>query len=410
MSDRPASQPADARGPALIVTLGILSAFGPMSIDMYLPSLPTLQTDFAATTSQVQLTLSGFTIGFAVGQLVYGPLSDRLGRKGMLISGIALYVATSALCALEQDIDRLIVLRFIQALGGGAGTVMTRAIVRDLYNKDAAARVLSLMVLVTMLAPLIAPFLGGYILKWAGWRAIFWLLSGFGLVCLALTVFRLPETLPRDRRRKSPMGQMIGGFGVVLRHRQSVGYMICGALSFGAMLAMISGTPFIFIQLYGVAPEDFAYYFAVSVIAVILGAYVNSRTVVRFGIRRMLVIGTGIAALGGLGLASVAVLDVGGLWAMVAMIFVFMIPHNITNANATAAAMEPFPELAGTASALIGSIRFGSGAVIAALVGILHDGTPLPMALIIATCTLGSAAAFWLLTRDRAPKVVPPRG
>lgn len=401
MKEQVASANAGARGAALIVTLGILAAFGPMSIDMYLPSLPTLQSDFAATTSQVQLTLSGFTIGFGVGQLIYGPLSDRLGRKGMLISGIALYVVTSALCAVEQDIDRLIVLRFIQALGGGAGTVMTRAIVRDLYDKDAAARVLSLMVLVTMLAPLVAPFVGGYILKWTGWRAIFWLLTGFGVLCLVLTVFRLPETLPPDRRRKSSLVQMIGGFGIVLRHRQSVGYMICGALSFGGMLAMLSGTPFIFIQLFGVAPEHFAYFFAVSVVAVILGAYVNSRVVMRYGIRRLLAVGTGIAVVGGLGLAVVAMLDIGGLAAIVIAIFVFMFPHNITNANATAAAMEHFPELAGTASALIGSIRFGAGAAIGALVGVLHDGTTRPMALIIAACALGSAAAFWLMTRDR---------
>lgn len=401
MTQQVASSQVGARGAALIVTLGILAAFGPMSIDMYLPSLPTLQSDFAATTSQVQLTLSGFTIGFAVGQLIYGPLSDRLGRKGMLIAGIALYVVTSALCAVEQDIDRLIVLRFVQALGGGAGTVMTRAIVRDLYDKDAAARVLSLMVLVTMLAPLVAPFVGGYILKWTGWRAIFWLLTGFGVLCLVLTVLRLPETLPPDRRRKSGLGQMIGGFGIVLRHRQSVGYMICGALSFGGMLAMLSGTPFIFIQLFGVAPEHFAYFFAVSVVAVILGAYVNSRVVMRYGIRRLLAVGTGIAVVGGLGLAVVALLDIGGLAAIVIAIFVFMFPHNITNANATAAAMEHFPELAGTASALIGSIRFGTGAVIGALVGVLHDGTTHPMALIIAACALGSAAAFWLMTRDR---------
>ena len=401
MTGEGASAKADARGTALIVTLGILAAFGPMSIDMYLPSLPTLQSDFGATTSQVQLTLSGFTIGFATGQLIYGPLSDRFGRKWVLIGGIALYVVASVLCALETDIDALIALRFVQALGGGAGTVLTRAVVRDLYDKDAAARVLSLMVLVTMLAPLVAPFLGGYILLWAGWRTIFWVLTGFGVLCLILTAARLPETLAPERRRKSGLSQMLSGFGVVLRHRQSVGYMICGAFSFGGLLAMLSGTPFIFIQIFGVAPEEFAYFFALTVVAVIIGAYVNSRVVMRFGIRRMLVAATTIAVVGGVGLATVAVFDIGGMVAITIGIVVFLLPHNITNANATAAAMEPFPELAGTASAMIGSIRFGSGALIGALVGLLHDGTTRPMALVIAACALGSAAAFWLLTREK---------
>ena len=401
MTGEGASAKADARGTALIVTLGILAAFGPMSIDMYLPSLPTLQSDFGATTSQVQLTLSGFTIGFATGQLIYGPLSDRFGRKWVLVGGIALYVVASVLCALETDIDALIALRFVQALGGGAGTVLTRAVVRDLYDKDAAARVLSLMVLVTMLAPLVAPFLGGYILLWAGWRTIFWVLTGFGVLCLILTAARLPETLAPERRRTSGLGQMLSGFGVVLRHRQSVGYMICGAFSFGGLLAMLSGTPFIYIQIFGVAPEKFAHFFALTVIAVIIGAYVNSRVVMRFGIRRMLVAATTIAVIGGVGLASVAVFDIGGMVAITIGIVVFLLPHNITNANATAAAMEPFPELAGTASAMIGSIRFGSGALIGALVGVLHDGTTRPMSLVIAACALGSAASFWLLTREK---------
>lgn len=391
-------------GPVLIIVLGILAAFGPMSIDMYLPAMPTLQAEFATTTSHVQLTLSAFTLGFAVGQLFYGAASDRFGRRTVLMSGIVLYVLMSILCALAWEIESLIVFRFLQALGGGAGTVLTRAIVRDLYSKDAAARALSLMILVTMIAPLIAPFLGGYMLKWAGWRVLFWILTGFGAVCLALAACALPETLPPERRRRAGMAAMLAGYWTVLRHRQTIGYMLCGALSFGGLLSMLSGAPFVFIQVYGVAPEHFGYFFAATVLAVLLGAFINSRLVMRLGLRPMLAAATTVAALGGIVLGAVAIADIGGLAAIVAALAVFMLPHNIINANATAAALEYFPDLAGTASSVIGSTRFGAGAAIGALVGLLHDGTAVPMAVIIALCGLGSAAAFWLMTGGRPPR------
>lgn len=392
---------AVATGPTMIVTLGILAAFGPMSMDMYLPSLPTIQDVFAATTGEVQLTLSCFTIGFAIGQLVYGPLSDRFGRRWVLISGILLYTVASLLCIVARDIDELIVVRFIQALGGGAGTVLTRAVVRDLYTKDAAARVLSLIVMVTMVAPLVAPFLGGYILKYLSWRAIFWLLVVFGALCLALTVFGLPETLPRDRRRGGGLRLVLTAYVAVLRDRQAIGYMLCGAFSFAGFFAQLSGSPFVYIQMFGVAPEDFALLFGINVIGVMLGAYINARWVARVGIRRMLAGATTLAVIGGLLLAAVSTPEAPSLAAIVICLLIFMLPHNITNANATAGALENFGEIAGTASAAIGASRFGIGATIGALVGFLHDGTAIPMAFTVAGCAVASAAAFWLMTSDR---------
>ncbi len=387
-------------GTTIIALLGAMSAFGPLSMDMYLPSLPTLAGYFSTSTSKAQLTLSGFTIGFAVGQLVYGPVSDRFGRKWVLISGVALYVLASCFCATSTDVEMLILVRFLQALGGGAGVVLTRAIVRDLYSQEAGARALSLMLLVPSLAALVSPFIGGQILLWADWRGIFWLLAAFGIFVLLLAFFRLPETHPPERRHPTSLSKILRDYVTVLCDRNALGYMLCGAFSFAGMFAQISGSPFVYIEVFGVAPEYFGFLFAVNIIGVMAGSYVNSRLVTRLGIRRMLVFGTTMALCGGLLLALLTTINYGGLIGIVGAIVIYMIPHNITNANATAGALEKFPHIAGTASALIGAIRFGTGAAVGALVGILHDGTAIPMAYVIAGCGLASAASFWFLIRD----------
>lgn len=390
-----------ATGGGLIALLGTAATFGPLSMDMYLPSLPTLATYFSTSVSKAQLTLSGFTIGFAICQLIYGPLSDRLGRKWVLVSGVTLYVVTSALCALTTNIDNLIVLRFFQAVGGGAGVVLTRAIVRDLYSKEEGARALSLLLLAPSLAALVGPFIGGYLLLWTSWASIFWLLAVLGVFILVLCIFKLPETLPMEKRQSSSITNLFRECVSILRHRQSLGYMMCGAFSFAGMFAQLSGTPFVYIEIFGVSPENFGFLFACNVIGLMIGSYLNSRLVTRYGIRRMLVAGTSMALLGGLLLAFLTTAKIGGLAGIVIAIVIYMFPHNVTNANATAAALEKFPHIAGTASALIGATRFGMGALIGALVGILHDGTPVPMAVVIAGCGLASAASFWLLAREK---------
>lgn len=392
-------------GTALIALLGTMSAFGPLSMDMYLPSLPTLAAYFGASVSKAQLTLSGFTVGFAVGQLVYGPVSDRYGRKWVLISGVALYVAASYLCATATDVDTLIAVRFLQALGGGAGVVLTRAIVRDLFSKEAGARALSLMLLVPSLAALVGPFIGGQFLLWASWRGIFWLLLSFGIFILLLASFRLPETHPPEKRYRTGVLKILRDYLTVLCDRDALGYMLCGAFSFAGMFAQLSGTPFVYIQIFGVAPQYFGFLFALNIVGLMTGAYANSRLVMRLGIRRMLIIGTTLALGGGLLLATLTIIGVGGLAGIVTSIVIFMFPHNITNANATAGALEKFPHIAGTASALIGAIRFATGAAVGALVGILHDGTAIPMGCVIAGCGLASAASFWFLVRhgERRP-------
>ena len=393
--------PSSATGAAVIIILGILTAFGPISMDMYLPSFPELVHYFKTTPSKAQLTLSAFTIAFGIGQLIYGPVSDRMGRRYVLLAGIAIYAVASVLCVLTNSIDELIIARFFQALGGAAGIVLSRAIIRDLFDKLEGARALSLMLLVPSLAALISPFVGGYILKFFGdWRLIFWVLTCFGVIAFILGVLKLPETHPPEKRTSSSFSKILNDYISVVCHRRAAGYMICGGLSFATMFAQLSGTPFIYIEIFGVAPENFGLLFSLSVFAIMGGSYLNSRLVIRFGIRRMLAVGTTIALIGGIGLAISANYGAFGLFGIVIPVIIFMTPHNMVNANATAGALEYFPHIAGTASAMLGFIRFGTGALVGALVGYFHDGTALPMAYIIACCVIGSAAAFWFLTGD----------
>lgn len=387
-------------GLPIIIILGILSSFGPMSMDMYLPALPTLEKAFATTTSNAQLTLSSFTVGFAVGQLFYGPLSDRWGRKPLLIAGVVFYVFAGILCALTDSIGTLIVLRFVQALGGAAGVVLTRAIIRDLWSGPEASKILSLALLITSLSALIAPFIGGYLLIWLGWRSIFWLLVGFGVLVLLMGKFVMPESLPPERRQTAPLTRILPQYWYVLSHRRALGYMLCGGFSFAGMFAQLSGTPFVYIEVFGVPPEEFGFWFALNILAIMAGSSVNSWLVGRFGVRAMLRFGLLIALAGGWLIAFTAWFEIGGFYGILIPIILFMFPHNLVNANAAAGALEYFPGLAGTASALLGLVRFGTGAIVGALVGLLYDGTAVPMALVLAGCATGSLLAYVFLTRE----------
>lgn len=375
-------------GPPLIWVLGLLAAFGPMSVDMYLPSLPAIGRDLSATPAAVQLTLSAFFVGFAIGQLVYGPLSDRYGRRPMLLSGIALYVATSALCALSPDVDNLIAYRLLHALGGGAGTVVARAIVRDKFDTDRGARMLSFMMLITGLAPLLAPLAGGQILTLFGWRAIFWVLTGFGLICFVAVLFWLEETNPPERRSTRGLLHTFVGYGEILTNRTAVGCILAGGTAFAGMFAYISGTPFVYIELFGIAPANYGYLFGLNVIGMMVGAYLNGKLVLRFGAVRLMAIGTAVLVTAGAALLTTAWTGAGGLVGIVLPLFFYMVPLSFIGANAMARATADFPHKAGGVAAVFGAAQFGFGALAGVAVGLLHDGTAVPMAAVIAVCGL----------------------
>jgi MFS transporter, DHA1 family, multidrug resistance protein len=384
----------------LIPLLGALAAFGPMSIDMYLPSLPAIARDFAVPVSTVQLTLSAFFLGFAGGQLVYGPLSDRYGRRPVLMAGIGLYVLTSALCALSGSVGGMAAARLVQALGGGAASVIARAMVRDLFESNEAARTMSLMVMVTGLAPLGAPLLGGQVLLWLGWRSIFWVLAAFGAACLAVTALRVPETNPPQRRRAVRLWAVLGGYGQVLGSRHAVGNILAGGLALAGMFAYISGTPFVYIELYGVSPQLYGFLFGLNIVGMMLGAYGNSRLVTRLGSGFMLGVGTAAISVAGVALLLCAWSGWGGLLGIVVPLFFYVGSLNLISANAMARTLQHFPRIAGTAAALYGAVQFTLGALTGALVGLLHNGTAVPMAAVIAGAGLLSLASARLLARD----------
>jgi DHA1 family bicyclomycin/chloramphenicol resistance-like MFS transporter len=395
-------QPSRSAGPTpagLTALLGALTAFGPLSIDMYLPALPALADSFAVDPSRVQLTLSAFFLGFGAGQLVYGPLSDRWGRRPPLLIGGGVYVLASIACALAPRVEWLIGLRLLQGLGACGGPLSARAVVRDLHERDRAARMLSLLMLVMGAAPLLAPLVGGQLLRAFGWRSIFVVLAAFGVLCLLGAGLGLPETLPPARRSRAGVREMIAAYGALLGHRAFVGYAVSSGAAYAGMFAYFAGSPFVFIRLHHVPAERYGLLFALNVLGLMACAAVNSRLVLVQGADRMLRQGVLAVAVAGLALFVTARTGWGGLPGLVVPIFVFMASLSFIGANATAGALAAFPHRAGTAAALAGTIQFGLGAGSAALVGTLHDGTATPMAVVIAVAGVTSLLVHRLVVR-----------
>lgn len=384
----------------LTFILGALSAFAAMSIDMYLPSLPTLAREFGATTASVQWTLSAFFIGLAVGQAVYGPLADRFGRKPPLYLGLTLYGLASVGCALATSIESLIALRFLQALGACAGVVIARAIVRDLFDQWASARMLSKMMLVMGAAPLLAPLVGGWMLAMLGWRSIFWALLAFGLLCFIATLTGLPETRPAHSVRPGP-GAALRGYGMLLSNRGFLGHTLAGSFAQAGMFAYISGSPFVFIDVYGVPASAYGWLFGLNAVGLIAASQVNARLIGRIGPDRLLARANAANALFGIALVITAWTGVGGFIGILVPLFGYMASLGFSFPNAAAGAMAPFPERAGSASALLGTVQFTIAAIAGAVVGAAHNGTALPMAAVIAVCGVSALFAQRMLLGRR---------
>jgi len=386
-------------GTAAILVLGLLTAYGPVSIDMYLPALPAIASDLSATSEAAQRTLAVTFIGFALGQLLMGPLSDRFGRRVVLVCGSVAYVLASAGCALSSDIDQMTWLRLCQALAGSSGAVVSRAVVRDSFDKAEAAKVQSLIMMIMSAAPLLAPFIGGYVLNWFGWRTIFWILAAFGAVCIVAVALRLPESHPYDRRTTGSFLRVFHDYLQVLKNRQAVGYILTGSFAFAGMFAFFAGSPFVYIKIYGIAPENYGFLFGANVVLMVVFSYLNSRIVVRVGTQKMLLIGTSVIAASGLVLLFNAYSGFGGLMGIFIPILGCVGTLAMVGANSVANTLSYFTTIAGTASAVFGAIQFGSGAIAAGLVGLLDDGTAMPMAIVMAGCGLSSLAAFLFVVK-----------
>jgi MFS transporter, DHA1 family, multidrug resistance protein len=374
----------------LSLMLGSLTALGPLSIDMYLPSFQAIARDLRATPAQVQLTLAVFFVALGIGQAFYGPISDRFGRRRPLCFGLGLYVLASAGCASARSIEALVAWRFAQALGGCAGMVIARAVVRDRFDEREAARFFSLLILVTGLAPILAPSIGGQILVFFSWRAIFWALAGFALVGFITATFVLPESLPPERRTEGGVATALHVYARLLRDRAFMRYALSGALVISGMFAYIFGSPFVFMQIYGVRPERFGWIFGFIAFGLISASQLNRVVLARVAGAHILSHALVVTATAGMLLVTMAWTGAGGLAGLLGPLFVYIASLGFVLPNVMATALGPQGRNAGTASALLGTLQFGAGATVGMLLGALGDGTAVPMAGLIAACGLSA--------------------
>ncbi|WP_145412822.1 multidrug effflux MFS transporter [Paenibacillus xylanexedens] len=387
----------------MALILGTLSAFGPLSLDMYLPALPTLADEFGSSTSYAQLSLTACMIGLALGQLLAGPLSDVRGRRMPLIAGLVLYTIASILCLISPSMGSFVVLRFIQGLAGAAGIVIARAVVRDVYEGPELTRFFSLLMLINGVAPIAAPIIGGQILTYTSWRGVFILLSLIGVLALLAVIFGLGETLPAQKRSSGGLKQTLLTFGSIARNRRFMGYALTQGFAAAGMFAYISGSPFVLQKIYGVSPQMFSICFAINGLGIILASQIAGRLAGKVSETRLLIAGLLIAAVGGTSLL-IAILAGGGLISVLIPLFMVVSSVGLINTASFALAMADQAKSAGSASALIGVMTFLFGGLVAPLVGLGGEHTAVPMGIVIACADLGALFLYVVMIGRSKPK------
>ncbi|MFY0729668.1 multidrug effflux MFS transporter [Pseudomonas sp. NFX15] len=371
----------------ILLVLGLLSAFGPMAIDLYLPSFPTLATAFGVSVKEVQLSLGAYFVGLAIGQLIYGPVADRYGRQIPLLVGASIFTLASAVCAYAPNLAWLIAARFVQALGGCAGMVISRAIVRDLCTPLESAKVFSQLMLIVGLAPILAPLIGGWLLGAFGWRSIFLVLFIFGVICLYCIWRWLPETAGTSQQ---PMAGALRRYIALLNDPALIGYGLAGGLGIAGMFVYIAASPFVFIELYGVSPSKYGWLFGANAAGFIFTAQLNSFLLRHHGPAYWLQRAVWVYVLASVALLSVTLAQPAELWPILIPLFVSTASLSCILPNATACAMADQGANAGVASAMLGFLQFGVAASASAMVGALHDGTARPMGIVIFGCALAT--------------------
>lgn len=377
----------------LTLILGALTAFAPFSIDMYLSGFQVIAQSLGSGVEQVQHSLAAFFLGVAVGQVIYGPAIDRFGRRTPMLIGISIYVVTSALLMFAPDIDTFISLRFIQALGACGGMVVARAMIRDLFDTRDAAIALSMMMAVVSLGPIVAPVLGSLILTWAQWPAIFGFLTVFGAICFVVAERNLPETLPVALRQKQNPWQVLKTFGALITRRRFMVPALTGGFAFSGVFAYVTAAPFVLMTRFELSQQAFGWLFALIACGLVLATYINRLLLKRSAPQKILVLGVSINAFAGLVLVSFH--DTSSLVLLTAILALWISTMPLIGANAVAVAMSESGKFAGSASSIIGVSQFGLASLISALVGVMHDGTALPMSAIMFGC--GIMAVLTLL-------------
>jgi MFS transporter, DHA1 family, multidrug resistance protein len=393
----------------MLALLGALSAFGPLSMDMYLPATPTIAASLHASQTLVQLTMSGCLAGLALGQLVAGPLSDSLGRKFPLLAGLAAFAVLSVACVLARDIETLIAFRFLQGMAGAAGVVLSLAMVRDMYEGSNLARVLGSLTLVFGLAPVLAPVVGGQILRFTSWRGVFAVLAAVGLVLLVASCF-LPETLPRGRRTPARFRQLLADSRTLLQDRRYAGNALAVGFGTGALITYVSSLPFIVEDGYHQSPQLFSVFFTINAVGLTAMAQLGTRLVRRVSAWRLTRAALCVLVVGGAGFCAASLMKHPPLAALLVPLFVFVAAFGMMRPNATALALAGQASIAGTASAYLGALQFTLGAVLAPLAGLAGLGSTGPAGIIIGGLCVAAFASQTLIVRrrkQRAPGQAP---
>jgi MFS transporter, DHA1 family, multidrug resistance protein len=377
---------SDNPGLRLIILLGLLDAFGPLGIDMYLPAFPQIERDLKAPGGAMQLTLSLFLAGLAIGQLICGPISDRVGRRRPLLFGSVAFAVASVICAFARSIEALILARFVMGLAGATGMVIARAVVRDSFEEAESSRIYSMLMLVIGIAPIISPSVGGWLMGIGGWGSIFWALAGFACLCGIAVAVDLPETLVPERRNRDSIATVFRRYGALIVDRRFVGYAAPVSLALGLIFAYVASAPLVFMKVFDLSPSGFSLLFAGNAIGLIGAAQVNRWLTRHFDTHVILRAASLVNAVSALLLPVLLLTGAGGFPAFIADIFLCLMTVGLILPNATAAVMAPFPDQAGVASALLGMLQFSIGAGTGAIVAVFHDGTARPMAFTMAGC------------------------
>ncbi|BAL89202.1 putative MFS transporter [Actinoplanes missouriensis 431] len=382
----------------IVLVLGFLTALGPLTIDMYLPSLPTITSDLQTTAAAVQLTLTGTLLGLGLGQLLVGPLSDAIGRRRPLLAGVAVHIVASVLCVVAPNLATLGALRVLQGLGAAAASVVAMAIVRDLFDGLAAARLFSRLMLVVGVAPILAPTIGGLVLSWTSWRGVFVVLTVIGVAFLIASSVVLPETLPPARRRSGGVAGTVRDYGRLFTDRVYVGLILVAGLAMAALFAYVSGSSYVFQDGYGMSEQQFALIFAGGAVGLIGATQFNVRLLRRWTPQQILATSL-LAGLGfGLVLLVLAATGIGGLAGILIPLWLVLTMVGLVMPNAPALALNRHGEAAGTAAALLGAVQFGVGALAAPLVGVLGVGA-VAMAVVVFGGMLAATVVCFVVVR-----------
>lgn len=383
--------------PCFIIIMAMLSMLPPLAIDMYLPSFLDIARDLHVNQENVQATLALFTFGFAIGQLFWGPVADSFGRKPVILVGLTGAAIAAFFLTQVFSIENFYLLRLIQGLCGAAPAVVLGALVRDLFERDRFAQMMSIIMIISMLAPLIAPIIGGYIAKWFHWHAIFHVLMIMGGICTFLVLWKIPETLSQEKRVPLQFGQVLHNFKEVLSHKATLGYVLVGGLSFAGMFCFLTSGSLVYIGIFGISQEHFGYFFIMNIAVMITMTAINGRLVTKVGSEKMLQFGLLVQFLAGLWLAISATLQL-GFWPMALGIPFFVGVLSTIGSNATAAILDRYPQMAGTANAIAGTARFGLGSLIGAALSTVTLTSERPMLYAMAACTFACTASYVVLS------------